>query len=564
MSLWKSWCSPLKRWSLKSLKDWHAEMKGLSFQVQKKIQPGSPNRMDIACFVGLVKVRPDAPRDDIDEWLSERSWMEPMKAEVEREHPYRHHREFVNQLLDVPVPIDSWERFDQLFDWDHRRFSEQATGACYLATAVRSFFAQGGRFCYVIQVACPLALEAGRSERKSLIDILLPGNSHPTDRTSWHGIGHLLGLPDVSMLCVPDLPDLFKTESIAIDTQKPDLPEKTEQFVECSEPLATETTDNAVQTLPAPVAHESDYQEWASTIHQITRFIDKYRKDVQLIAAIPLPHPSSEAVESLLAFMHKQFWFSKNLKNKHGEYEPNDHCISSRFIQLCYPWLQTAGSLRLPQGVEPPDGTLAGQLARNAISRGAYRSISGLHQNDVQGLYPQLSQQEQFALFETKNNKDTNINVPYVPLTDRISLFGFTPQNIALLSDVTTSNFSMHRPAGVNRIISMVNRVVRQVGEAYMFENNGEALWAEITQRLNDVFRLLFDLGALRGKQAEDAFYVRCDRSTMTQQDLDSGRVIVEIQFNPAASIESIEVILAMQQNGSVSLSSIGIEQAVA
>ena len=50
----------------------------------------------------------------------------------------------------------------------------------------------------------------------------------------------------------------------------------------------------------------------------------------------------------------------------------------------------------------------------------------------------------------------------------------------------------------------------------------------------------------------------------MSQQDLDSGRVVAEIQFDPAASIESIAVILSMQQSGQVSLESIGIEQAVA
>ena len=91
-----------------------------------------------------------------------------------------------------------------------------------------------------------------------------------------------------------------------------------------------------------------------------------------------------------------------------------------------------------------------------------------------------------------------------------------------------------------------------------------ERLWAALTQRLNDVLRVLYDLGALRGKNPEDAFFVRCDRSTMTQQDLDNGRVVAQVHFEPAASIESIEVLLSMQQNGSVSLSTIGIDQAVA
>ena len=527
-------------------------MKGLSFQVQRTIQPGSPNRMDIACFVGLVKLRADAPRDDIDEWLYQQSWMHSAQG-----YAATYHRESAHELLDVPVPIDSWERFDQLFAWDQRPIAGKLTGACYLATAVRSFFAQGGRFCYVIRVADPLAFDAGKSERELMIPLMAPGfpaavNSHPADRSSWHGVGHLLGLPDVSMLCVPDLPDLFKSESIPLDTQNPARPQQQEQFVECSEAVAEEPADNAMQTLPAPVMNTGDYQQWADAIRQIARFIAEYRTDVQLVAAIPLPHPSSEAKQNLLAFMHQQSWFSGTLESTHS--------ISSAFIQLCYPWLQTAGSQQLPQGLEPPDGALAGLLARNALSRGAYRSINALIQNDVQGLYPLLSRQDQLALYDKARDSDA----PQASLIDRVSLFGFTPQDISVLSDVTTSNFSVHRPANVNRIISMVIRIVRLAGEDYVFENSGEALWAEITQRLSEVFRLLFDLGALRGKQANDAFYVRCDRSTMTQQDLDSGRVVVEIQFDPAASIESIEVVLAMQQGGSVSLSSIGMQQAVA
>ena len=52
-------------------------MQGLSFQVQKPISSGSPNRMDIACFVGLVDVRKDAVREDINHWLYEQSWLNP-------------------------------------------------------------------------------------------------------------------------------------------------------------------------------------------------------------------------------------------------------------------------------------------------------------------------------------------------------------------------------------------------------------------------------------------------------------------------------------------------------
>jgi hypothetical protein len=251
--------------------------------------------------------------------------------------------------------------------------------------------------------------------------------------------------------------------------------------------------------------------------------------------------------------MHRESWLS-------GSLDTNSKSIASAFVQLCYPWLRTAGSELLPQRLEPGDASLAGMLARNAISRGAYRSVNGLRQSDVRELHPRLRQADIFAA----NARAALDASPQTPLIERVSLFGNTVDAIGVLSDVTTSNTTAHRPANVNRIISMVRRTVQRAGEGYAFDSSGERLWAAITQRLNDVLRLLFDLGALRGKQPEDAYFVRCDRSTMSQQDLDAGRVIAQIHFEPAASIESIEVVLAMQQNGTVSLESVGREQAVA
>jgi len=40
---------------------------------------------------------------------------------------------------------------------------------------------------------------------------------------------------------------------------------------------------------------------------------------------------------------------------------------------------------------------------------------------------------------------------------------------------------------------------------------------------------------------------VRCDRSTMSQQDIDLGRMIAEVRLRPAASLEMIEVVLVVR-----------------
>jgi hypothetical protein len=527
-------------------------MTGLSFSVEKPVQAASPNRMDIACFVGLVELRDSVARDEIDDWLYQQGWLNSAAG-----FKATHHRDSALVLRDVPIPVDNWESFDRLFAWETRAYGQGLNGAAYLATAVRSFFAQGGRNCYVVRIARPLAADASDIDRQALLAQLLPGypsllNSHPAQRSSWRGVGHILGLPDVSLLCLPDLPDLLRSTPAEVDLQASPAPAAAEQFVICSDPVAAPPTDNLLDQLPAPTSHLAGYQNWANAIHQIAVLLARHRRDVQLVAALPLPDADSSASKDLLGFLHEQGWLAGNLDSNNS--------IASSFVQLAYPWLKTSASDWLPAGIEPPDGALAGLLARNAITRGAYRSITGIEQKDVQNLHPQLSQRQ----IQAKYAKAASNASPTAALRERLSLFGFTPDGISLLSDVTSTNTLAHRSAQISRIISMILRAARQAGEEYVFDNNGEQLWAQLVQRMNDVLRLLYNLGALRGKEPEDAWFVRCDRSTMSQQDIDSGRVIAQIQFEPAASIESIEVILAMHQGSSPNLASIGITQAVA
>jgi phage tail sheath protein FI len=64
----------------------------------------------------------------------------------------------------------------------------------------------------------------------------------------------------------------------------------------------------------------------------------------------------------------------------------------------------------------------------------------------------------------------------------------------------------------------------------------------------------LYQDGALRGASAAEAFQVRCDRSTMSQNDIDNGRLIAELQFQAAVPIEHVTVQLALDASGQVSL----------
>src|SRR5690606_23534443 len=79
---------------------------------------------------------------------------------------------------------------------------------------------------------------------------------------------------------------------------------------------------------------------------------------------------------------------------------------------------------------------------------------------------------------------------------------------------VSTRRMALHLEQSVHRGLSWV-----------VFESNGEELWATIRQQVTAFLHDFFSKGALQGDTPEKAFFVRCDRTTMNEADIASGRV---------------------------------------
>ena len=73
-----------------------------------------------------------------------------------------------------------------------------------------------------------------------------------------------------------------------------------------------------------------------------------------------------------------------------------------------------------------------------------------------------------------------------------------------------------------------------------VFEPNGEELWANVRSAVSDFLVDEWQQGALAGRTAEEAFFVRCDRSTMTQDDLDDGRLVCVVGVAPLKPAEFV------------------------
>lgn len=517
-------------------------MKGLIFEALAPEADAAPNRTDVACFIGFAKTRALETPVPLRRWLQHEGWWSTATSTGVQSG--------AESLYDVPVPIHNWEQFDQLFAWDEREYADAATlGATYLGAALRSFFAQGGRKCYVISLGEPVALSDDRARRDAMLLQLVPHyTGQRSRRGEWHGLHHLFGLPEVSFVSMPDLAELASV--YREDTVTPvEVPPPEPQFVECSQATAPEAERQVIYLAP-PRCTDSEYVIWRTVLRRAAQFISEFRRDAQLLAALPLPHQASSAARDLLAFMHLQGWLSGNLQTSNS--------LATAFLQLGFPWLQQDYAGDLPANLEPPEGVMAGLLARNALTRGTFRSATALNIQDVIDIAPRLAQQERFAL----NPAAPPTASPRAPLIDRVSLLGQTPEGFRLLSDVTTGNDLNYRQGNINRTIALVMRAARAIGEAYVFEASGERLWQQIEDRLSDVLAAMQAAGALAGQRPEDAFQVRCDRSTMMQQDIDSGRVIVLVTLRPAASIETLRIQLAIGDGGRVSLSALGMEAA--
>jgi len=83
------------------------------------------------------------------------------------------------------------------------------------------------------------------------------------------------------------------------------------------------------------------------------------------------------------------------------------------------------------------------------------------------------------------------------------------------------------RQVTVRQLPAYVERSIDHGLEWVVFEQNDEQLWAIVREQVIDFLTTLWRDRRLVGTKADEAFFVTVDRTTMTQEDIDNGRLIV-------------------------------------
>ena len=91
------------------------------------------------------------------------------------------------------------------------------------------------------------------------------------------------------------------------------------------------------------------------------------------------------------------------------------------------------------------------------------------------------------------------------------------------------STVSDWKAVPLRRIPLYIERSLSQGLQWVIFEPNGAKLWTAVRQDADAFLLGVHGQGALKGAKPEQAFFVRCDTTTMTQNNLDNGRLVVEI-----------------------------------
>jgi len=478
--------------------------------------------------------------DDAKGWLQANGWR-PLDEPVRDDDP----------LAGLPVPVESFESFDRLFAWAARPAGADGFApATWLGAAVRSFFTQGGARCLVVAVGEPWAYAepaaglpapaqaAAAAARAARLEKLLPGFGggpmpSPNDRASWRGIGVLHGLDEAALVAFPDLPEIVADAALPPAGLAP-LPPAPEAFVECAPEIAA-PADETRQRSSSPACTEDGYQTWFRAASRAAAFLREHRRDVELVLSVPLPAPGASPAGDLLQLL------DPGTAGLSRESAGETAGIATAFLQLAYPWITTTGAADLPGGLAPPDGTLLGVAARSIATRGAYRSLGHQALNDVTGFFPALTSRELQLAAPPQGQ---------LALIHRVSLLGPSPDGPRVLSDVTTSLDTAHRPAAVGRLTAALLRTSRHLGDHASFEPSGPSLWRTLEGQLGRLLGNFYSAGALLGASRDEAYSVRCDATTTTANDLDNGRVRVEVRFAPASPIGLITVILSLRESG--------------
>ena len=201
--------------------------------------------------------------------------------------------------------------------------------------------------------------------------------------------------------------------------------------------------------------------------------------------------------------------------------------FDTKFAGLYYPWVKVDGRL------VPPSGSVAGVYARVDTERGVHKAPANEVVRGAIGLERNVSRNEQDLL------NPIGVNC----------IRSFPGQGIRIWGARTLSSDAQWRYINVRRLFSNVEESILQGTNWIVFEPNDQILWRAIKRDITAFLTVVWRSGALFGKTAEQAFFVKVDEENNPKELRDLGYCIIEVGLAPVKPAEFVVFKISQKQD---------------
>lgn len=211
-------------------------------------------------------------------------------------------------------------------------------------------------------------------------------------------------------------------------------------------------------------------------------------------------------------------------KKKVADVMQHRNIFDTNYAAMYNPWLQVFDPLEKRNIYIPPSGSVVGIYSRSDQTRGVHKAPANEVVRACVGLDCQYNKGEQDIL----NPQGVNL------------IRFFTGQGIRVWGARTSTSNTLWKYINVRRLFIFLEESIKRGTNWVVFEPNDEKLWARVQRTIDAFLTRVWADGALMGSSPAEAFFVKVDRSTMTQDDIDNGRLICVIGVAPVKPAEFV------------------------
>jgi uncharacterized protein len=253
--------------------------------------------------------------------------------------------------------------------------------------------------------------------------------------------------------------------------------------------------------------------------------LDPYRE----VALVYAPVVSTDIAKSIVAHCEKmRFRFavidSDKGQNNSAALTPRSAVTDSSYAAFYYPWIMTSDPRSGARKLTPPGGHVLGVYARSDTERGVFKAPANEIVRGALAVEYDINDEIQDVL----NPNGVN------------AIRSLPGRGIRVWGARTITSNALWKYVSVRRLFIFLERSIYENTQWVVFEPNDDRLWARVVDTIRLFLRAQWRLGALFGRTEQEAFFITCDRTTMSQDDILNGRLICEIGIAPVRPAEFV------------------------